>query len=133
MSAELEPTATGLSAPYWEAARRHALVLQRCACRRYLFHPRANCPSCGSEQLTWEEVCGRGVVYSYTVARRPTHPVFADLVPMVIAIVELTEGPRLTTNTVGCEASDVSIGMPVTVDYLDNADVTLPVFRPALP
>ena len=135
MSRGLQPTPTALSAPYWEAARRHELLLQRCTtCGRHLFHPRATCPSCGSDQLTWEPVSGEGVVYSYTVARRPTHSAFAAQVPMVIAIVELVEGPRLTTNIVGCDPAAVSIGMPVVVDYIDgdDTDVTLPVFRPAV-
>lgn len=134
MSSGLVPTTTAISAPYWDAARRHELVLQRCGpCQRHVFHPRATCPYCGSDQLAWKPVSGRGEVHTYTVARRATHPAFADDVPYIIAIVELAEGPRLITNIVGCEPEAVRIAMPVVVDYRDIAgtDFTLPVFRPA--
>jgi uncharacterized OB-fold protein len=73
-------------------------------------------------------------VHTFTIARRPTHPGFADRVPYVIAIVELAEGPRLTTNIVGCSPDVVYIGMDLQVDFDDLEDdeaTTLPVFRPA--
>jgi len=71
-------------------------------------------------------------VYSYTVARRPTHPAFADRVPYVIAIVELEEGPRMTTNVVGCEPDDVHIGMPVRATFEDvDEEIALVCFEPA--
>jgi uncharacterized OB-fold protein len=124
-----------VSAPYWDAARRHELVIQRCcACERHVFYPRPTCPHCGAHDLAWVPASGRGTVHTFTVARRPTHPAFADRVPYVIAIVELEEGPRLTTNIVGCEPDDVHIDMPVQVTYEDLEDenaTTLPVFRPA--
>ena len=53
--------------------------------------------------LGWIRASGRGTVYSYTIAQAPTHPAFREDVPYVVAIVELDEGPRLTTNIVGCD------------------------------
>jgi uncharacterized protein len=127
------PRPTPVSAPYWEAARRHELAIQRCAsCQRHVFYPRLNCPACGSQQLDWVTASGRGTVYTYTIARRPTHPAFAGRTPYVIAIVELEEGPRMTTNIVGCDPDSVQIGMPVEAAFEDvNPDSTLVVFRPA--
>ncbi len=127
------PRPTQVSAPYWEAARRHELAIQRCAsCQRHVFYPRLNCPACGSRQLDWVTASGRGTVYTYTIARRPTHPAFAGRTPYVIAIVELEEGPRMTTNIVGCDPDSVQIGMPVEAAFEDvNPDSTLVVFRPA--
>jgi uncharacterized OB-fold protein len=75
---------------------------------------------------------GRGTVYAYTVARRPTHPAFAARTPYVIAIVELEEGPRMTTNIVDCNPDSVKIGMAVEAAFEDvSPEVTLVVFRPA--
>ena len=49
----------------------------------------------------------------------------------MIAVVELDEGPHLTTNIVGCEPDDVSIGMAVEVTFADEVDgVALPLFQP---
>jgi uncharacterized OB-fold protein len=73
-------------------------------------------------------------VHTFTIARRATHPGFADRVPYVIAIVELAEGPQLTTNIVGCSPDAVHIGMDLVVDFDDLEDdeaTSVPVFRPA--
>ncbi len=76
---------------------------------------------------------GTGTLYTYTVARRPTHPGFADRVPYVIAVVELDEGPRMTTNLIDCSPEELSIGMRVEVAFGDLQDgLRLPLFRPAI-
>ena len=122
-----------VSQPFWEAARRHELVLQRCSgCEVHVFYPRYNCPHCGSRDLEWVKASGRAKVHSYTVARRPTHPAYAERVPYVIAIVELEEGPRMTTNIVDCDPDSVHIDMPVAVTFEDISDeISLVMFRPA--
>ena len=127
------PRPSPFSRPFWEAARQHELLIQRCSnCRGHVFYPRYNCTHCGSRDLEWVKASGRGKVYTFTVARRPTHPAFADRGPYVIAIVELEEGPRLTTNIVDCHPDSVRIDMPVEVTFEDvNEEVSLPVFRPA--
>lgn len=127
------PQSTALSGPFWEAAHRHELVLQRCAaCARHVFYPRLNCPCCGGRELAWVKASGRGAVYTFTVARRPTHPAFAGRKPYVIAIVELEEGPHMTTNIVGCDPDEVCIGMPVEASFEDvSGEVSLVYFRPA--
>jgi len=127
------PHPSPISAPYWEAARRHELRIQRCViCRQHVFYPRLNCPACGSQQLDWVIASGRGTIYTYTIARRPTHPSFAGRTPLVIAIVELDEGPRMTTNIVGCDPDSVQIGMPVEAVFDDvSPETTLVFFRPA--
>jgi uncharacterized OB-fold protein len=49
----------------------------------------------------------------------------------VIAIVELDEGPRMTTNIVGCSPDDVRIGMRVRPSFEDVDDeITLVHFEP---
>ena len=134
MSARLIPPTSELTRPFWEAARDHELVIQHCgACGRPFFPPRAHCPGCGSAALSWRPVSGKGTVYSYTVAHRPPHPVFADQCPLTIAIVELEEGPRMMSNVIGCDPADVEVGMAVRVAFepIDDSDIVLPVFTPA--
>lgn len=134
MSYRLIPPSSELTAPYWEAARQERLVLQKCnECSHTLFPPGANCPECTATDLAWTEVSGRGTIYTFTIARRPPHPILAPLCPLAIAVVELDEGPRLMTNVVGCDPEDVEIGMGVQVAFeaIDDSDVVLPVFRPA--
>jgi len=68
-------------------------------------------------------------VYSYTVVRRASTRSFADS-PYVLAIVELAEGPHMTTNVVAPPES-VKVGMPVAV-YFDDVtpEHTLVKFKP---
>jgi uncharacterized OB-fold protein len=124
------PFPSALSEPFWAACRRHELVVQACQrCGSLLFYPRATCTSCGSTELTWRPVSGRGVLYSFTVARRATHRRLTDRVPYVIAVVELDEGPRLTSTVVACDPDRLLIGQRLRVDFEDVEDQSIPVFR----
>ena len=127
------PRPSAVSMPFWQAAKRHELHIQRCgSCGAYVFYPREVCAECLSSDLTWIKVSGRGTVYSYTIAQAPTHPAFAEDVPYIVAIVELTEGPHITTNITGCKPDAVRIGMPVIATFDDvTPDMTLVKFRPA--
>lgn len=125
------PKPTPTSRPFWDAAKRHQLQLQRCAgCGAFIYYPRDRCPHCFSERLEWTPVSGRGKLYSYTVVRRASTRSFADK-PYVLAIVELDEGVRMTTNVEAAPES-VKIGMPVAV-YFDDVtpEKTLVKFKPA--
>ncbi|MGE5594734.1 MAG: Zn-ribbon domain-containing OB-fold protein [Hyphomicrobiales bacterium] len=127
------PEPTPVTAPYWEAARQHRLCIQRSRkTGQYVFYPRAVSPFGADDVLEWVEVSGRGTVYTYTVARRPTGPQWANDGPYVIAIVELEEGPHLTANIIDCDPDQVRVGMPVTAAFQDvTPEVTLVQFRPA--
>jgi len=125
------PKPSPASLPFWEAARRHELKLQHCAkCEAFVYYPRYRCPTCFSEDLEWRPVSGRGKVYSYTVVRRASTRSFGDG-PYVLAIVELEEGPRITTNIVA-PPEQVRVEMPVAV-YFDDVtpERTLVKFKPA--
>jgi hypothetical protein len=133
MSVRPIPPTSELTEPYWDSARRGELAVQHCAsCGARPFPPRARCPSCGAPELEWAPVSGRGTVYSYTVVRRAPHPVFAAQLPLVVAIVELEEGPRMVTNLVGCDPADLEVGMAVEARFepIDDTDMLLPVFTP---
>jgi uncharacterized OB-fold protein len=112
--------------PYWEAATRRVLVVQRCrACGHHQFHPRPFCLACDGTELGWVEVSGRGRVYSVTTVHVE---MAADLKPPYqVALVELTEGPRLLAGIVGAACA---IGAPVKVTWRDRADLPpLPCFE----
>ena len=107
-----EPDPT--TAPFWDAARRGELVVQRCRrCGLWVHYPRAVCPGCMESDLSFEAVSGRGSVYSFTWAHRPSGQAFAPRVPYVVALVELEEGVRLMTTLVDARPDDVAVGRPV--------------------
>jgi hypothetical protein len=120
------------SQPYWDGAREHKLLVQLCAgCGQHVFYPRALCPHCHGDELTWTQASGQGTVYSLTVVRRPAGPAFADDVPYVIGLIDLEEGVRLLSRLHVSDPADAHIGMRVRVAFDDHDDITLPVFVPA--
>ncbi len=116
---------------YWAAARDHRFVIQHCkSCGKHQFYPRGVCSHCLSSDLEWHEASGKGTVYSFSVNHRAPHPGFADVIPFVLAIVELEEGPRMMTNIVECNPDSVKIGMAVEVTFEDvTEEVTLAKFK----
>jgi uncharacterized OB-fold protein len=128
------PTIEDETRPWWDAARKGELLIRRCGdCGVAHLYPRPFCPSCWSENVTWERAAGTGTLYTWSEVRSNDLPPFRSRVPYIAAIVDLTEGPRLETTIIGATEDQLSIGMPVTVDFQhdDEADLTIPVFRVA--
>ncbi|PYC48422.1 hypothetical protein DI396_05440 [Litorivita pollutaquae] len=119
------------SAPYWEAAREGRLDIPLCGdCGKHHFYPRAICPHCHSDNLKFDTVSGRGEVHTFTIARRPAGPAFADDVPYVVALIELEEGPRMMSRVQTDDPEAVKIGAKVEVTFVKATDeVTFPYFK----
>lgn len=122
------------SQPFWDATAAERLRLQRCtACDTVVWSARAMCPGCGSFELSWFDAAGTGVIYSFSVARKGQRR-WAAVAPYVVAYVELTEGPRIMTNIVGCAPDSLEVGAAVRVVWdhsTPDADEEKPAF--ALP
>ena len=129
------PEITAAMRPFWDAARQHQLVVQRCTgCGTHRFPARDICSRCLSRDADWVRVSGRGTVFSWAVMHQVYHPGFANDVPYAVVVVELDEGARLVSNLVGCAPDEIRADMPVAVVFEDVApEVTLPKFRPAPP
>lgn len=124
------PRRTPTSAPYFDAARDGRLRLQKCPRDGFFFYPRVACPTCLGDDWQWEDVSGRGTVYSYTIDRIGLDATQRSRLPLVVAIIELDEGPRMTSNVVGCAPEDVSVGQAVEVTFEDLGEETLVHFKP---
>jgi uncharacterized OB-fold protein len=127
------PEVTPAMRPFWEAARRHELVVQRCrGCGAHRFPARDLCSRCLSRDADWVRVSGRGTVFSWAVMHQVYHPGFAPEVPYAVVVIEIDEGARLVSNLIDCPPDAIVAGMPVEVVFDDvTAEVTLPKFRPA--
>jgi uncharacterized OB-fold protein len=127
------PVPSPASEPFWEGLRSGELRIQRCGdCGQHVFYPRTVCKHCLSDRLDWVTASGRGTLYSYTVVRRAMNPAFQADVPYVYAIVQLEEGPRVTTNVVNCPLEALKVDMPVKAVYDSvTPEVTLLKFEPA--
>jgi uncharacterized OB-fold protein len=119
--------------PYWSALREGKFILKHCrACDQAHFYPRELCPHCFSDDLDWIEATGKGVIYSYTIARRPAGPAFKPDTPYIVALIDLAEGPRMMTNIVTDDVEAVRIGDPVEISLEAVTDeITLPKFKSA--
>ncbi len=121
------------SAPFWTAAGRGELVVQRCdGCGRLRFPPRPMCPHCRSFELTWAPMSGRATIWSYAVPHPPLLPAFQPLAPYPVVVVALDEDPgiRMVGNLLAHEGAPINsvdpatieIGEPVTVVFDRVAD-----------
>ena len=127
------PAVTPEMKPFFDAAKRHELVVQRCAqCGTHRFPAREICSNCLSRAAEWVKVSGDGEVFSYNVMHQVYHPGFADDVPYAVEVIRLKEGAKMNSNLVGVKPRDIQIGMPVRVVFDDITDeITLPKFTPA--
>jgi hypothetical protein len=126
------PAITPDMQPFFDAAKRHELVVQRCrGCGAHRFPAREICSSCLSRDAEWVKVSGEGEIFSYNVMHQVYHPGFADEVPYAVVVVKLKEGAKMNSNLKGIAPHAIKIGMPVQVIFEDISDaVTLPKFAP---
>lgn len=119
---------------FWAGTQAGELRIQRCSGCGALRHPPGPaCLRCGSVgKAEYQVAAGTGTVYSYVVHRHP--PVPGKTLPIVIALVELTEGVRMLGELTGVDPADVAIGLPVRVHFrrIDD-DLVLPDWRPDPP
>lgn len=124
------PEVTPETDSFWTAASRGELHVGHCPeCDLHFYYPRAYCPDCLAEADT-VPTSGNGTVYSYSVPSKVSGwP--EEALPLVVAYVELDEGPRLISNLVECDPADVNIGDDVEVCFLptEDEDIAIPLFR----
>jgi uncharacterized protein len=128
------PVPTPVSRPFWDGLREHKIVIQYSpSADRWVFYPRVLAPGTLADDLEWREISGLGTLYTFTVARYPTAPPWADDVPQLLAVVELDEGPRLTTELVNVAPERIEVGIRVRPVFCDvpDSDVTLLRYEPA--
>ena len=93
-----------------EMPQRYRLEAVKCNnCSKILFPPRLICPDCGFKQFEKIKLSDEGKIITFTIIRvAPAE--FATQVPYSIAIVELNDGVRITTQVVDCKPEDLEIG-----------------------
>jgi uncharacterized protein len=127
-----KPVPTPETQNFWDGTKAGELRLQRCGeCSKVYFPPRPFCPACGSRDVSAFKASGKASLHSYVIHHRPV-PGFTP--PYAIAVVELSEGPRMMTNIVDCEqtpeALQLDMKLEVVFEPMDDT-ITLPLFRPA--
>jgi len=127
------PKPTPETRPFWEAAKQHKLMIQRCGdCGRHYFYPRPLCPHCFSRNVAWVQASGQGRLHTYVINHRLPRN-FPATGPVVIGIVELDEGARIMSNIIGVDPDPAQLPCDLRVEVVFDDitdDVTLPKFRP---
>ena len=73
------------------------------------------------------EASGRGTICSFTILTHPQFPGYEY--PLIIVLVDLEEGTRMTSQLVDCAPGEVDFGLPVQMRIHEDADgFRLPVF-----
>ena len=119
--------------PFWDAARRGVVELQRCqSCGHFQHPPYATCTRCVATDLKFEPVRGSGTIYAYTIMYHTGDKRFAAAVPYASIIVELDDAPGalLAANLLEAPYTEAKVGRRVEVVFEKlNDDITLPQFR----
>jgi hypothetical protein len=112
-----------LAAPFWEAAGRGRLVIQRCSsCGALRWPPLAGCPECRGRDATWDEVTPSGTIWSFVVYHRAFAAGLKDQIPYTVAMVELDDGPYLV-GRLADGGPKPSVGDRVTAEFGPSEDV----------
>ncbi len=135
---QLLPSIDDDARPFWEAARKGELRVQRCAdTGRLIFPPRPMSPWGQHREPIWTTVSGRGSIWSFVVPHPPLLPQFAALAPYNVIVVALEEDPgiRMVGNLVSAaggsigelDPATIEIGAPVRVVFETvSDDIALP-------
>ena len=125
-----EPDA--LTEPFFAAGAEGRLLLATCdGCGEMRLPTSPACPSCLGEGYEWNEVSGRGTVYTFAIMHQRYHAAWEPDLPYNIALVELDEGPRMPANIIGIKNDEIAVGMPVEVVWEREGEAPVPRFRPA--
>lgn len=121
----------GLSQPYWDGTRQGKLCIQKClGCHAWQWGPEWICHRCHSFDLGWQEIEGKGRIYSYERPHHPVHPVLKGHGPYIVVLVELPAyGVRMVGNLLGDPAQHVPIGASVEAVFEPHDGFTLVQWR----
>lgn len=120
------PIPDDLTRPFWDACNGGRLIVQKCAActfRRGLLglqHPPGpTCKRCGSAELEWHEVSGRGRIQSFVAMHDTPVASLRQDQPFNIAVIELWEDSSalFLSHLPGTPVGEVPMGATVQVEF----------------
>ncbi|MEX0730587.1 MAG: Zn-ribbon domain-containing OB-fold protein [Aquisalimonadaceae bacterium] len=119
------------SEAFWRGTEEGKLMLQYCTdSGRFQHHPRPISLYTGKRNLEWRQVSGRGTIYAHTVLRTPSLVRDPDMVPVLLATIELDEGVRILGNILAAKPEEISVGKRVRLAWDEIAEgVKYPAFE----
>ena len=131
-AAALRPPEDPLSDPFWKSLADGRLTFQKCKhCGNSWLPARGECPKCLQSGWAWENASGDAKLISWVVYHRAFHPAFADRLPYTAAVVELAEGPRMTSNIVGvADPEKLKVDQRLKLTIEQDFGMAVPRFTP---
>jgi uncharacterized protein len=123
---------------FYDGLKEHKLLVWRCTKCGSSYWPVAYCQKCDHNeafagQMRWEQASGRGKLFAFNRHYMAFSSAYKDEVPYCYAIIELDEGPLISSTIIGDkQPKDVyDVGQTVEVVYEDHPKegFTLPRFR----
>lgn len=120
---------------FWDGLARHELLLWTCEECGAAYWPKTYCVNHTvgpfAEGMAWKRASGHGKLFAFNVHHWAFHPAFSEDVPYVYALIELAEGPLISSTIIGEQPTADDVGQPVEIVYEDHPDMrfTLPRFR----
>ncbi|MBZ9570468.1 Zn-ribbon domain-containing OB-fold protein [Methanobrevibacter sp. TMH8] len=98
--------------------QRYNLIGSKCTnCDGVYFPPRVICPKCRRKgNIENIQFSGKGKIHSFSIVETPTDD-FKTIAPYAVAIIELEEGAKLTSQLVECDLDEIEIGDPVEMVF----------------
>ncbi|MDR2544979.1 MAG: Zn-ribbon domain-containing OB-fold protein [Methanobrevibacter sp.] len=98
--------------------QRYNLIGTKCAtCGKVYFSPRVICPECRRNgKLESIQFKGTGKVHSFSIVRTPIDD-FKTIAPYSVAIIELDEGAKVTSQIVDSDIDNIEIGDQVEMVF----------------
>jgi len=122
--------------PFWDGLREHQFLLWTCHVCDARYFPKSFCVNHDNEpfaqNMSWQPSSGRGTIFAMNRHHLAFHPGFKDDVPYVYALVELEEGPMISSTIVGEQPEELTVlGRGVQVVFEDHPaeGFTLPRFE----
>ena len=98
---------------FWKGLEEGKVYGTKCKkCEKLYFPPVADCGDCGSSEIEWIKLDGKGKVATFTqVFVKPAN--FSEEQDYIVAIAELKEGVKALAWLTGITWEDVKVGMTV--------------------
>jgi uncharacterized protein len=101
---------------FWDALRGGRFVTTKCSrCGKISFPPQADCPKCMSDEFSWVDLGREATLVTFTHVRMAPAS-FADTEPYIIAIGQLSDGPKVLAWLEGVDPSEPKPGMKLRVE-----------------
>ena len=119
---------TGTS--FYQFLDEEKLMGARCgSCGALHLPPRALCPDCYGDEMTWQALSGRGKLLAFTTVHiAPTAMIEAGYgrdKPYCAGIVQLEEGPAISAQIVGVDVgrpSEIEVGTPLQATFVRRGE-----------